>query len=285
MENEITYNNEFNNQRLEILTGEINFYANQIQISYWEIGKRLKEIKANLPHGEYGLYLEKIKFTYDTANQLVTIYDNIPNYDTYRNLNKHQLLLIAKLPEQEREAFVKDNDIENKSVRETERLIKEKKELEIRTLQLMQENNELKNQKPEPIIKIKEVEVIPAHIKTQMENMKRSLANSEKAYMKAEKELQELTQLKAEKETIENARTEYLKIKVKLNDFNKAIEDMKLILMFVDKFDKFYHSEMMPIATIIKPEKVNDNVRKELQIRIENLNNWLFAINQKFNQG
>lgn len=103
-----------------------------------EIGRRLAEAKDMLPHGAWGEWLKnEVHFSQSTANKHMKIYEAYGskqislfgaelNSETFTNLNYSQALKLLAVPDEEREDFVKDNDIENKSVREIDRLIKER---------------------------------------------------------------------------------------------------------------------------------------------------------------
>lgn len=102
-----------------------------------EIGRRLVEAKELLPHGEWGQYLkEEFDWSQDRAGQLMKLFKEYGssqqnlfgaelNSDTYRNLSFSQALRLIAIPENEREDFVKDNNVEQLSTRELDALIKE----------------------------------------------------------------------------------------------------------------------------------------------------------------
>ena len=105
-----------------------------------EIGRRLKEAKSMLPHGEWGTWLKnEVEFSQSTANNFMKIFDEygssqitifgaIPNSQTLGNLPYSKALKLIAIPENEREEFVKEHNIENISTREMDKLIKERDE-------------------------------------------------------------------------------------------------------------------------------------------------------------
>ncbi|MGN0164370.1 MAG: DUF3102 domain-containing protein [Candidatus Ornithomonoglobus sp.] len=142
MENSVT---EVKQQRdINIVTAEIKDICAQAQrmllIYAVEIGRRLVEAKEILPHGEWGEWLKnEVEFSQSTANKHMKIFEAYGsrqislfgaelNSETFTNLSYSQALKLLAVPEEEREDFVKDNDIENKSVREIDKLIKERDE-------------------------------------------------------------------------------------------------------------------------------------------------------------
>ena len=107
-----------------------------------KIGERLCEAKELLGHGEFGPWLkDEFGWTDRTAQKLMAVYREFGddqkslfgpgiNTKTYSDLPVSKLYLLISVPESEREEFVKENDIAEISVREMEKLLKEKKEAE-----------------------------------------------------------------------------------------------------------------------------------------------------------
>jgi len=105
-----------------------------------EIGRRLTEAKSMLPHGEWGNWLrEKVDISQSAAQNFMKLFDEygdaqitllgaVAKSQTFGNLPYTKALRLLSVPENEREAFAEENDIANKSVREIDRLIKERDE-------------------------------------------------------------------------------------------------------------------------------------------------------------
>ena len=103
-----------------------------------EIGRRLTEAKSMLPHGEWGSWLkEKVDISQSAAQNFMKLFDEygdaqitllgaVAKSQTFGNLPYTKALRLLSIPENEREAFAEENDIANKSVREIDRLIKER---------------------------------------------------------------------------------------------------------------------------------------------------------------
>lgn len=116
-------------------------YAKQ---SCFEIGKRLEEAKALLPHGEWGAWLEKnFEYSESTAGNLMRIYREFggeqinmltgkSDAETFGGLSQSQLVELFALPRREREDFVEAHREElesgDMSIREMRDLIKAQKE-------------------------------------------------------------------------------------------------------------------------------------------------------------
>ena len=108
-----------------------------------EIGKRLAEAKIMLGHGEWGDWLkESVDYSQRTASNLMGIFEqygtsqlnmfceNNAKSQALANLSYTQAVLMMGIPQDEREAFIEDHDVENLSTRELQQAIKEKQELE-----------------------------------------------------------------------------------------------------------------------------------------------------------
>lgn len=129
---------------IQIVTVEINVLHRQAQemaLSYAiQIGQRLKEAKAMLPHGEWGRWLEtEVPFKPSTAQNFMRIFDEYGSNQTslfgdaksqtIGNLPYTKALkLLAIGDSDEREAFIEENDVANMSTRELEKAIRERDE-------------------------------------------------------------------------------------------------------------------------------------------------------------
>ena len=109
-----------------------NQAANTAMLYYIEIGKRLTEAKALVPHGEWGKWLEeKVEFEKSTANNLMKIYEEYgssPNLQAIGNWGYTKTVKLMTLPSEYREEFVQNNDVENMSTRKLDKAIKERDE-------------------------------------------------------------------------------------------------------------------------------------------------------------
>ncbi|MCB8815977.1 DUF3102 domain-containing protein [Desulfosporosinus shakirovi] len=107
-----------------------------------EIGKRLKEAKDLLPHGEWGKWLvESVSYSQRKANKLMQLYkeygdklfadgagEGRSNSPTWANLTYNQALLLLGIPEDEREEFILEQDVNKITIRELNRALKEQKQ-------------------------------------------------------------------------------------------------------------------------------------------------------------
>jgi len=161
---------------------EISFYKEQTAQNIIEIGKRLIKAKEMLPHGEWGKWLEeKVEFSQRNANRFMQVATEFSNSTSLTNLTQTKVFKLLSLPQEERDDFIAgthqvngvDKAVVDMTTRELEKAIKEKNEItklkekleqDIESYKhqqeiLLEENKELKNQKPEEVETI--VEKIP----------------------------------------------------------------------------------------------------------------------------
>lgn len=122
---------------LEIRT--LHKQAQQVVLGYAiEIGRRLVEVKSMLPHGAWGDYLKnEVNYSHSTANNFMRIFEEYgaaqqslfgpeAKSQTLGNLPYTKALQLIAVPEDEREEFVREHDVENISSRELQRIIRER---------------------------------------------------------------------------------------------------------------------------------------------------------------
>lgn len=129
-----------------MIAAEINSIKEQTRklliVNSIEIGRRLLEAKSLLPHGEWGKWLEEsVDYSQRTANNLMKVFqqygdDQLALFGTslksqsLANLSYTQAVALLSVPEDEREMFVHENNVEKMSTRELKKAIKEKEELQ-----------------------------------------------------------------------------------------------------------------------------------------------------------
>lgn len=146
-------------REIGVVTAEIKELKRQAQsmaIAYViEIGRRLVEAKAVLPHGEWSTWLqEEVDFSQSTANNYmkifeeygsdqITLFGAVANSQLIANLSYAKALKLLAVPADERESFAEKVDAENISVKELDAAIKEKKAAEERAAELEEKVAEL----------------------------------------------------------------------------------------------------------------------------------------------
>lgn len=131
-------------RNIDTITSEIlniKAYAQKTAIACAiELGRRFKEAKSMLPHGEWGVWLEEtVNFSQSTVNNYMKIFEEYGNEQislfgatplsqSIEKLNYTQAIKLLAIPKEEREEFIEQNDVENLSVRELDKIIKERDE-------------------------------------------------------------------------------------------------------------------------------------------------------------
>lgn len=128
---------------VEVVTLEIRTLqrqAQQVILGYAiEIGRRLEEVKAVLPHGRWGDYLKnEVAYSQSTAQNFMRIFreygasqqslfGGVANSQALGNLPYTKALQLLALPDvEERERFVAEHDVESMSTRELDKALKER---------------------------------------------------------------------------------------------------------------------------------------------------------------
>ncbi|MDB5056137.1 MAG: hypothetical protein JWM44_4187 [Bacilli bacterium] len=119
----------------QIIAAEINSIKEQVIRTALsgsiEIGKKLKEAKEVVPHGEWENWLsEYVDYSKSTANNLMRVYEQSSNLQALGDISFTQAISLLGLPPEDREAFVKDNDLAEMTTRELQQAIKDKQNLE-----------------------------------------------------------------------------------------------------------------------------------------------------------
>ncbi len=124
-----------------VLAGEIRSLQQQAQVmvlSYSiEIGRRLCEAKAVVPHGQWGEWLKnEVSFSQSTAQGHMNIYKEYGSAQislfgdaksqAIGNLTYTKALKLLAVPEDEREEFMEKHNVEDMSTRELEQAIRER---------------------------------------------------------------------------------------------------------------------------------------------------------------
>lgn len=112
--------------------------ARGIILSYAiEIGRRLEEAKAMLPHGEWGAWLKReLDYSPSAAQNFMKVYreygdsqqslfGGVPKSQTFGNLTFSKALSLLAIPdEEERARFAEENDVEHMTTRELNEALK-----------------------------------------------------------------------------------------------------------------------------------------------------------------
>ena len=171
-----------------------------------EIGRRLREAKDMLPHGEWGSWLkDQVQFSQSTAENYMKIFDEygadqisffgLAKSEAIGNLPYTKALKLLALPEAEREAFVEENNVAEISTREMDRLIEEKKKAEAERDAANERADELEASKSDYINAKHEAEELGAKVSAlekELEKAEEAKKKAEEAKKKADAKLKEL---------------------------------------------------------------------------------------------
>lgn len=129
------------NRTPELIAAEINSIKNQtkkiVLYNSIEIGRKLFEAKEMVQHGEWGKWLElSVDYSQSTAQNLMRIFEEYgadqlsllgdSKSQAFGNLSYSQAVALLGIPSEEREEFVKENNVEEMSTRELQQAIKER---------------------------------------------------------------------------------------------------------------------------------------------------------------
>ena len=200
--------NDIQTQRTpDIIGAEIRGLTQQAKtMTVWfgiEIGRRLTEAKEMLEHGQWLAYLkEQTEFSRSSAGRLMTLYKKYgaaqtslfgaeANYPTLNNLSISNALRLLAVPEDEREEFAAEHDVEHMSARELDELIK---------LRVLSEHGAAKaeEQVQQAADGAAKADEQYQKAKKELHLLREKLGNAEAQKAAAEKELSELRELPVE---------------------------------------------------------------------------------------
>ena len=142
-----------------VIAAEINMITHQTKrillASAVEIGRRLKEAKGMLKHGEWGKWLEEsVSYSQSTADKLMKLCEEygasfpdgsgMSNSSPIPNLTYTQALLLLVLPAEEREEFLAQNEVTGMTNQELQQILKDRDLANQEKKQALQENKVLK---------------------------------------------------------------------------------------------------------------------------------------------
>lgn len=125
---------------LDIVAAEIRALTANALNTIVEIGRRMTEAKAMLPHGEFGRWIkEEAGYSTSTANNFMRLFEAYAdtqgslfgaevNCQTFGNLTYSKALALLEVPAEEREEFVETHNVDEMSTRELQAAIKERDE-------------------------------------------------------------------------------------------------------------------------------------------------------------
>lgn len=149
--------NEMMERTPEVIAAEIGAIRSQtrqvVLSAAMEIGKRLIEAKAMLPHGTWGGYLEKLEYSGRTAENLMRVYEEYgknPNPQAFANLSYSKAVALLALDGEQREALMEEKPVADMSVRKLQEEIEAiRAEAEARQVTIDQLTGDLEKERGE----------------------------------------------------------------------------------------------------------------------------------------
>lgn len=258
-----------------VIATEINIIkaqTNKILLSSAvEIGKRLKEAKQLIGHGNWEKWLEtEVSYSQRTAQNLMRIYEEYgqnlienQNRNPLADLGYTQAVAMLRLDPEERENFLEDNDISAMSTRELEQAIAEKKAIEEEKNRLMKSIGDMANENERLKKQIVETDVI----QKKLDELKRSNADPK--------------ELEKAQEALTKANAEIAKLKKKVAD--AQAEEPRVIKEVKEVIPKEIEIEMEKMRTKLSMGEDSAKFKATLEVII-NLFNELITINERISK-
>lgn len=174
-----------------------------------QLGRKLTEAKQLVEHGEWGNWIkDNLPFSQDKASMMMKIYDAYGanqeslfgdiNSETFRNLGISQAFALLSVPEDEREQFVKDNDVESMSVRELKKAIEERDAAITVRKALEEDNKKLRESNVNLNMKAQQVENLQKEAQKAADKVKKAEAAKDTAVKELQDARAELAKAKAD---------------------------------------------------------------------------------------
>lgn len=221
-------------QETDRLAAEINLIkqqaARQLLTASIEIGERLTQAKAIVPHGEWEQWLtDNVDYSQSTAQNLMKIYREYGSdqlgfagktaLDTFGKLSYTQALELLALPSDQREEFMETHDVEDMSTRDLHQAIAEVKAEAEKELAAVKRELESEKEKNKTAWRsVENSEERNRELQAEKEKYRISSANNEVRANTAEKDLQRKTA------AAEKAQKEVAKLKAQVEELTKPRE-------------------------------------------------------------
>lgn len=233
---------------LNILTSEIVGFQKLAGQSIWEIGKRLKHIKENdLAHGQFMEWYQSIGLDKDFVSKSIKIAEELPNFETLRNLGTTALHLLATLPDDEKQTQLdRIENGDNPTVRELQEVKRQLKLSQADNERLKVQNENLAEQALSQTEKVveKEVvrEIVPEDYQFFKSNYEASERNNEfykKQNSELREEMKELERIIKEQQQNKASREELSELEERKQAISSELDSLEKIVAFNEDVESF----------------------------------------------
>ena len=186
---------------IETITEEILSYKRTAGESILEIGRRLKEAKALLSHGEWLPWLsEKVEFSERSAQNFMRLADAYQNPQTLADLGASKALVLLALSPVERDEFLSEKHdvrgaektVPEMSARELEEAIRQRKLAELERDKMQRELDEQRKANEEAAAEMQKAQEAAEAARAAVEDAKSISLAAQERTAELERELKEL---------------------------------------------------------------------------------------------
>lgn len=267
----------------------IHAQAQQMMLNFAiEIGRRLTEAKAMLEHGGWGEWLKnEVAFSKSTANNLMRIFEEYGDRQmclfgaeaksqSLRNLPYTKALKLLAVPEEEREEFLEEHNVEEMSSRELEKIIKERDKA-----------------KEETEIALSEAEKAITEAEQAKFDTSAALAEAERAKLDKEFIFKQLENAKLEKKRLETEAESFSQKALQLEQEMESLRNSPKEVMIETVVDEIAVQQAREETEQLLAVKINEMLQeketaqqqaKEVQERLEQLSKEVAQQNQALEQ-
>ena len=165
----------------EVIVAEI-WTLNRFQLVNWiETGRKLCELKESVPYGEFGKWVKEAGYSTTKANNLMRLYTefgaaqgnlfgtDVEDFQTYGQLQYSQAVALLEVPAEERAEFMATHNVEDMSVRELQKAIRERDEAKKAAADFEEDNKELAAKLRQKEARVTELEERPVDVAVQVD--------------------------------------------------------------------------------------------------------------------
>lgn len=284
------------------MTTEIKVIQDNVCQGMIEIGKRLIKIKKELGHGQWLPYLKnELNYSERTAQRLIRVATEFSNTTSMSDLQSTKIIALLDMPQEYRDDFISNHNVEDSTVRELKKEIQKYKEenglLTEKQKKTLEEKKRIEAEKQELQQELQREKCKPARIEykdrvvdntdytaveraNKLEEKNKQLEDSRRVYENA------MNAYKAEVEEYNNLRTNLFRMNcIKGGDYDelKALDDINNLYVNIDKFIKM---ELSPVkySDCIKFINNSTNVTDSFVNMINTVQRWCDEMREELKQ-